>query len=62
MMHKKKYGTVLLIITFLSLLMACGNEIQHITPESLDDNVVTEPEKTVIEEQQDIIEENNRYS
>lgn len=61
-MHKKKYGTVLLIITFLSLLMACGNEIQHITPESLDNNVVTEPEKTVIEEQQDIIEENNRYS
>ena len=35
-MYKRKYWIVLSFLFILSIFMACGNEIHHITPESID--------------------------
>ena len=56
-MHKKKYWIVLSLISILSMFMACGNEINHITPESMDSVAVTEFEKAKDGELQDIPKE-----
>ena len=61
-MYKRKYWIVLSFLFILSIFMACGNEIHHITPESIDSVAVTEPEKAKDEELQDIPEETNIYS
>lgn len=61
-MHKKKYWIVLSFIFILSMFMACGNEINHITPESMDSVAVTEFEKAKDGELQDIPKETYIYS